>query len=429
MDLMWVMMGLFFILLFLNVPVATVMGITSVVYLILDGKDLLIVAQRMFAGVDSFTLMAIPLYIFAGEIMNRCGITKRIFNLASEMVGFLPGGLAQVNVLASTLFAGISGSTSADVASLGVMEIAGMNEAGYSRLYSTAVTAASATIGSIIPPSILMVLYSSLTGVSCGKLFVAGVIPGLLVCVSQLLFCRFKAMKDPKNCDGNYRPKFNLKRLGKAFLDAVPALLMPLIIVGGTLSGVFTATEAGAVAGLYGILVGIFYFKAIDLKGLLESIKSTAHIVGQGSFIFAATSAFSYCLAIEQVPNKLGKIITGLTSNPYLLMLLIIIVMLVVGCFMDTSAAAIIMVPILEPIAAGIGFNPIHFAMVMVLTFIIGGITPPVGATLFIATSVGNVKFEDLVRDIWPLVALFALVMFAVAYYPPLATFLPSLVK
>ena len=236
-------------------------------------------------------------------------------------------------------------------------------------------------------------------------------------------------MKDPKNCDGNYRPKFNLKRLGKAFLDAVPALLMPLIIVGGTLSGVFTATEAGAVAGLYGILVGIFYFKAIDLKGLLESIKSTAHIVGQGSFIFAATSAFSYCLAIEQVPNKLGKIITGLTSNPYLLMLLIIIVMLVVGCFMDTSAAAIIMVPILEPIAAGIGFNPIHFAIVMVLTFIIGGITPPVGATLFIATSVGNVKFEDLVRDIWPLVALFALVMFAVAYYPPLATFLPSLVK
>ena len=429
MDLMWVMMGLFFILLFLNVPVATVMGITSVVYLILDGKDLLIVAQRMFAGVDSFTLMAIPLYIFAGEIMNRCGITKRIFNLASEMVGFLPGGLAQVNVLASTLFAGISGSTSADVASLGVMEIAGMNEAGYSRPYSTAVTAASAPIGSIIPPSILMLLYSSLTGVSCGKLFVAGVIPGLLVCVSQLLFCRFKAMKDPVNCDGNYRPKFNLKRLGKAFLDAVPALLMPLIIVGGTLSGVFTATEAGAVAGLYGILVGIFYFKAIDLKGLLESIKSTAHIVGQGSFIFAATSAFSYCLAIEQVPNKLGKIITGLTSNPYLLMLLIIIVMLVVGCFMDTSAAAIIMVPILEPIAAGIGFNPIHFAMVMVLTFIIGGITPPVGATLFIATSVGNVKFEDLVKDIWPLVALFALVMFAVAYYPPLATFLPSLVK
>ena len=429
MDLMWVMMGLFFILLFLNVPVATVMGITSVVYLILDGKDLLIVAQRMFAGVDSFTLMAIPLYIFAGEIMNRCGITKRIFNLASEMVGFLPGGLAQVNVLASTLFAGISGSTSADVASLGVMEIAGMNEAGYSRPYSTAVTAASATIGSIIPPSILMVLYSSLTGVSCGKLFVAGVIPGLMVCISQLLFCRFKAMKDPANCDGNYRPKFNLKRLGKAFLDAVPALLMPLIIVGGTLSGVFTATEAGAVAGLYGILVGIFYFKAIDLKGLLESVKSTAHIVGQGSFIFAATSAFSYCLAIEQVPNKLGKIITGLTSNPYLLMLLIIVVMLVVGCFMDTSAAAIIMVPILEPIAAGIGFNPIHFAMVMVLTFIIGGITPPVGATLFIATSVGNVKFEDLVRDIWPLVALFALVMFAVAYYPPLATFLPSLVK
>ena len=429
MNLMWVMMGCFFVLLLLNVPVATVMGISSIVYLILDGKDLLIVVQRMFAGVDSFTLMAIPLYIFAGEIMNRCGITRRIFNLASEMVGFLPGGLAQVNVLASTLFAGISGSTSADVASLGVMEIAGMNEAGYSRPYSTAVTAASATIGSIIPPSILMVLYSSLTGVSCGKLFVAGVIPGLLVCFSQLFYCRYKAMKDPTNCDGNYRPQFNLKRLGKATLEAIPALLMPLIIVGGTLSGVFTATEAGAVAGLYGVIVGFLYFKALDLKGLIDSIKATAITVGQGSFIFAATSAFSYCLAIEQVPNKLGKIITSVSSNPYILMLLIIFVMLLVGCFMDTSAAAIIMVPILEPIAAGIGFDPIHFAMVMVLTFIIGGITPPVGATLFIATSVGNVKFEELVKDIWPLVALFAIVMFAVAYYPPLSTFLPSLVK
>lgn len=429
MNLMWIMLAVFFVLLLINVPVATVMGISSVIYLLLDGKDLLIVTQRMFAGVDSFTLMAIPLYIFAGEIMNRCGITKRIFNLASELVGFLPGGLALVNVLASTLFAGISGSTSADVASLGVMEIAGMTESGYSRPYSTAITCASATIGSIIPPSILMVLYSSLTGVSCGKLFVAGMIPGILVCITQMLYCLYKAVRDPKRCDGDYRPKFNLRRLVKATLQAIPALFMPFIIVGGTLSGIFTATEAGAVAGLYGVIVGIFYFKAIDLKGVLESIKATAVTVGQGSFIFATTSAFGYCLAIEQVPNKLGELITGISSNPYVLMLLIILVMLLVGCFMDTSAAAIIMVPILVPIAKIVGFNEIHFAMVMVLTFIIGGITPPVGATLFIATSVGNVKFEDLVRNIWPLVVLFALVMFAVAYFPPLATFLPSLVK
>lgn len=429
MNLMYLMMGIFFVLLILNVPVATVMGVASIVYLLIDGKSCLIVVQRMFGGVDSFTLMAIPLYIFAGELMNRCGITRRIFRLASELVGFFPGGLALVNVLASTMFAGISGSTSADVASLGVMEIAGMTEAGYSRPYSTAITCASATIGSIIPPSILMVLYSSLTGVSCGKLFVAGVIPGLLVSLSQMSFCYFKAKRDPINCDGNYRPKFNFTNLLKAAGDAIPALIMPMIIVGGTLSGIFTATEAGAVAGLYGIFVGIFYYKEIDLKDLKESVMSTAVTVGQGSYILAATSAFSYCLAIEQVPNKLGNLILSVSSNPYIVLLMMILVMMLIGCFMDTTAAAIIMVPILEPIAASMGFDPIHFAMVMVLTFIIGGITPPVGATLFIAVSVGKIKFNELVSEIWPLVVLFAAVMFSVAYIPAIATFLPSLVK
>lgn len=429
MNLMWLMMGIFFVLLILNVPVATVMGVASIVYLLIDGKSCLIVVQRMFGGVDSFTLMAIPLYIFAGELMNRCGITRRIFRLASELVGFFPGGLALVNVLASTMFAGISGSTSADVASLGVMEIAGMTEAGYSRPYSTAITCASATIGSIIPPSILMVLYSSLTGVSCGKLFVAGVIPGLLVSLSQMCFCYFKAKRDPVNCDGDYRPKFNFINLLKATADAVPALIMPMIIVGGTLSGIFTATEAGAVAGLYGVFVGIFYYKEIDLKDLKESVMSTTVTVGQGSYILAATSAFGYCLAIEQVPNKLGKLILSVSTNPYIVLLMMILVMMLIGCFMDTTAAAIIMVPILEPIAASMGFDPVHFAMVMVLTFIIGGITPPVGATLFIAVSVGKIKFNELVSEIWPLVALFAAVMFSVAYIPAISTFLPSLVK
>lgn len=241
----------FFALLLIGVPVAAVMGISSMLYLLTRGTDILTIPQRMFAGADSFTLMAIPLYIFAGEIMNRCGITRRIFKFASEIVGFLPGGLALVNVLASTMFAGISGSTSADVASLGVMEIGGMTEAGYSKSYSTAITCASATIGSIIPPSILMVLYSSITGISCGKLFVAGMIPGIMVSVSQMIYCLYKAKTDPENCDGNYRPKFNSHNLLVAAKDAIPAMIMPVIIIGGTLSGVFTATEAGAVASVW----------------------------------------------------------------------------------------------------------------------------------------------------------------------------------
>ena len=384
--------------------------------------------QRMFAGADSFSLMAIPLYIFAGEIMNRCGITRRIFNFASEIVGFLAGGLALVNVLASTMFAGISGSTSADVASLGVMEIAGMTEAGYSRSYATAITCASATIGSIIPPSILMVLYSSITGISCGKLFVAGMIPGILVCGTQMLYCYAKAKRDPQNCDGNYRPAFNGRRLLAAAKDAIPAMIMPLIIIGGTLSGVFTATEAGAVAGLYGVIIGVFYYKEFRFNDLIETIKSTAFTVGQSSLIFASTSVFSYCIAILQLPNKLSMLISGVTTNPYIVMFLMILAMMCIGCFMDTTPAAIIMVPIFQPLAASFGFDPIHFGMVMVLTFIFGGITPPVGATLFIASSVGNVSLAKLVKDMWPLILLFFIVMMLVAYVPQISTFLPTLI-
>ena len=426
---MAILMGSFFALLLVGIPVVAVMGIASMLFLLADGQSLLVLPQRMFAGVDSFTLMAIPLYIFAGDIMNRCGITRRIFRFASEIVGFLPGGLALVNVLASTMFAGISGSTSADVASLGVMEIRGMTEAGYSRSYSTAITCASATIGSIIPPSILMVLYASLTGISCGKLFVAGIIPGLLVCVSQMAYCFYKAKTDPAHCDGNYRPAFNLRGLGLAAMDAIPALIMPGIIIGGTLSGVFTATEAGAVAGLYGILIGVFYYREFHLKDFIETIKTTAFIVGQSSLIFSATSAFSYCLAVLQLPKKISALISALTNNPYIILLLMILAMLAIGCFMDTTCAAIIMVPIFQPLAVSFGFDPIHFGMVMVLTFIIGGITPPVGATLFIASSVGDVPLSKLVKDMWPLIACFALVMLLIAYTPSLATFLPALVS
>lgn len=418
----------FFAFLLIGIPVAAVMGLSSMLYLISRGSDILIIPQRMFAGADSFSLMAIPLYIFAGEIMNRCGITKRIFNFASEIVGFLAGGLALVNVLASTMFAGISGSTSADVASLGVMEISGMTEAGYSRSYSTAITCASATIGSIIPPSILMVLYSSITGISTGKLFVAGMVPGLLVCTSQMLYCYFKAKKDPKNCDGNYRPKFNLKRLIISAKDAIPAMIMPFIIIGGTLSGVFTATEAGAVAGLYGLLIGVFYYKEFKISDLIETIKSTAFTVGQSSLIFASTSVFSYCIAILQLPNKLSVFIAEFTRNPYIVLFLMILAMMIIGLFMDTTPAAIIMVPIFQPLAASFGFDTIHFGMVMVLTFIFGGITPPVGATLFIASSVGNVSLSKLVKDMWPLILMFFIVMMLVAYIPAISTALPALI-
>ena len=425
---MWLIIGIFFLLLICGVPVAFDVGIASLIYLISNGKDPIILTQRVFAGGDSFTLMAIPLFIFAGEIMNACGVTKRIVRFANELVGFIPGGLAHVNILASMLFAGVSGSTSADVASIGGMMIGSMEEAGFDRPYATAVTAASATIGSIIPPSILMVLYSSITGISVGKLFMAGVVPGILVGVSQMIYAFIKAKKNPKMYDGDIKVNFSFNRMIKSFFNALPALVMPLIIIGGILSGVFTATEAGAIAGAYGLIIGIFVYKEFTFKGAIQTIISAARTSGMTMLIVASTTAFGYCLAIEKFPAQVSALLTGISTNPNVLMLLMIIAMSIIGMFMDTTSAAIIMVPIFYPIAEAVGINGIHFGMVMVLTFILGGITPPVGVTLFIATAVAKIPFIKLLKEMWPFILLFMIVLFAVAYIPALCLFVPSLI-
>ena len=366
---MWMIIGIFFLMLLIGVPVAFGVGISSMLYLALNGKDLVILTQRIFAGGDSFTLMAIPLFIFAGEIMNACGVTKRI--------------------------------------------VGSMDEAGFDRDYATAVTAASATIGSIIPPSILMVLYSSITGISVGKLFMAGVIPGILVGVSQMIYAFIKAKKNPAKYDGDVKVKFDFKRMVKSFINALPALVMPLIIIGGILSGVFTATEAGAIAGAYGLIIGIFVYKEFTFEGAIKTVLSAARTSGMTMLIVASTTAFGYCLAIEKFPEQVSALLTGISTNPNVLMLLMILAMCVIGMFMDTTSAAI-MVPIFYPIAAAAGIDGIHFGMVMVLTFILGGITPPVGVTLYIATAVAKIKFTNLLKEMWPFIALFIAVLFAV---------------
>lgn len=425
---MWTILGVFFILLIMGVPVAFDVGIASVIYLFSQGEDLIVLTQRVFAGGDSFTLMAIPLFIFAGEIMNACGVTRRIVGFANELVGFIPGGLAHVNIFASMIFAGVSGSTSADVASIGGMLIGSMNEAGFDLSYATAVTAASATIGSIIPPSILMVLYSSITGISVGKLFMAGVVPGILIGLTQMIYAFLKAKSNPDMYDGNNKLRFNGKRCLKAFINAVPALIMPLIIIGGILSGVFTATEAGAIAGLYGLLIGVFLYKEFTFKGAIHTIISSAKTSGMTMLIVSGATAFGYCLAIEKFPNQVSKLITGVSSNPNVLMLLMILAMTIIGMFMDTTSAAIIMVPIFFPIAEAAGINGIHFGMVMVLTFVLGGITPPVGVTLYIAVAVAKLKLGQLLKEMWPFILLFVAVMMLVAYVPMVCLFLPNLI-
>ncbi|SKC65893.1 TRAP transporter large permease [Maledivibacter halophilus] len=418
----------FFALLVSGVAVSFTLGLSSLLYLVLTDTNLIVITQRMFAGSDSFTLMAIPLFIFAGEIMNECGVTKRIINFSQSLLGFIAGGLANVNIFASMIMAGISGSTTADVASIGNMLIHSMEKSGYNRAYATAITAASGTIGSIIPPSILMILYGSITGISIGKLFLAGVIPGILTGVAQMIYAVYKAKKNPNLYDGN-SVIFNWKDLRKNFLDAIPALIMPLIIIGGILSGVFTATEAGAIASLYGLIIGIFVYKEFKGNRILSTLLNSAKTTGMSMLIVAAAMTFSWILAKEGFPREVANMINGVSQEPSIVLLAMILVMMIIGCFMDTTAAAIIMVPIFAPIAQQIGLDPIHFAMIMVLTFILGGITPPVGITLYVASAVGNVKIKPLLKEMLPLILISLIILMMVAYIPQITMFLPNLLN
>ena len=425
---MGIVIILFFVLLILGIPITFTMGLSSMAYLLMNGKDLIIIAQRFFAGGDSFTLMAIPLFIFAGEVMTSCGVTTRLVRFANSLVGFIPGGLAHVNVVDSMMMGGISGSTTADIASIGAMLVDAMDKAGYDRKYATALSAASATMGSIIPPSIIMVVYASITGISVGKLFIAGIIPGIMTGALQMIYVYYKAKKNPGKYYGS-KTSFSLRELRKTFIDAIPAIIMPVIIIGGILSGVFTATEAGAIASAYGILVGIFVYKEFDVKRVIRTAISSMKTTGMTMLIVASAMLFSYCLAIERFPVRVSSAITGISENPNIVMFMMILVMIVVGCFMDTTSAAIIVVPIFAPIAASLGINEIHFAMVMVLTFILGGITPPVGVTLYVASAVAKISLIDIMKEMWQFIIIALIVLFAVAYIPQICLFLPNFVR
>jgi tripartite ATP-independent transporter DctM subunit len=416
----------FLMLLVIGVPVAFNLGISVILYLLFSGQQFIIMPQRMFAGADSFTLMAIPLFIFAGEIMNACGITKRIVKFSQSVVGFIAGGLAHVTIIANIIMAGISGSSTADVAALGGMLIPAMANDGYNRAYSSAINAMAAAIGSIIPPSILMILYGSITGISIGSLFVAGFVPGLLIGLGFMIVAYIKAKKNPEQFDGE-KMNFSWKNLMVSFFEAIPALIMPLIIVGGILSGVFTATEAGAVAGLYGILVGIFVFKEIKLKDFPHIILNSASVTGMSMIIVSCAILFSWILAYEGFPMQMANLLTNISSDKNVLLFLMIVIMLIIGCFMDTTSAAIIMVPIFHPIAMSLGLNSVHFGFVMVLTFIMGAVTPPVGISLFVATAIGKVTYGELVKHVWPFLAVMFTVLLATAYIPEIAMFLPRL--
>ena len=374
-----------------------------------------VIPQRMFGGIDSFPLMAIPFFILAGELMNATGITVRLVRFAHLIVGRVPGGLAQANVVASIFFAGLTGAGVADTSAIGSILIPAMVEEGYSPEYSAAVTASSSVIGPIIPPSIVMVIYGSTVGLSIGALFAAGFVPGLLIGLGLMVVCHYYAIK--LNHPRRLEP-VTIKEFLIGFKDAFIALLMPLIIIGGILSGMFTPTEAAAVAVGYALLAGVFVFRTLTFKSVMECMAKTARTSSIILFIIGSAAVFGWAMTVERVPQQIAELFLSLTDSPAVMLMLINIFLLIMGMFMETGANVIILAPILAPIAAKFGIHPLHFALVMIVNLNIGLATPPLGVCLFVACPIAGVTLEELTKAILPFLLVEVAVLLLITYVP-----------
>jgi len=414
----------FIVLLFLGMPVAFAMLVADLVTIWYIG-DLpwVIVPSKLFLSLNSFPLMAVPFFILAGEIMNRGGITTRIVQFALALVGHFRGGLAHVNVVSNMLMAGVSGSAAADASAIGSMLIPSMVRAGYPPRFSVGLTAAASTMGPIIPPSILMVIYGSVTGLSVGALFLGGIIPGVLVGLGLMVLVNYYARREGYT---RASQRASLVTVWQRFREAFWALLTPLIIVGGILSGVFTATESGALACVYAIIVGLFFYKELRLRDFPTVFVNAAVMTAVSMVVIAAASIFGFLLARAHFSAVLVSWITRMSVEPALVWLLIIGVLLVVGMFVEALAAMLIFIPVLVPLAKAMGFNELHFALVFIMMILVGAITPPVGLLLYIACAIGRVPVSKAL--IWPFVWAIMAVILVVVTLPATVTFIPSLI-
>ena len=420
-----VLFAIFFLLMFLGVPIAFSLGISSFVYIISSDLPMAAMAQKMFYGMDSFTLLCIPGFVLAGSLMNVGGITDRIVNLSDKLIGHIRGGLSLGNIVSSMIFAGISGTALADTASIGGVMIPAMKKQGYSSAFSAAVTSASSTIGPIIPPSLPMIIAGSLTGISVGKMFIAGAVPGLLLgagllIVSYIISC---IKKHPQG------QKSTLKEKIIALKDAFWAIMLTVIILFGILGGVFTPTEASIIAVLYAAIIGKFVYKELTLKKLpaviLSSIITTASIM----MIVGFANVFAWILTYEKLPELLASAISGMSQNKIIILLIINLVLLFVGTFMETIAALVILFPVLLKVIEPYGVDPIQFGVIVVLNLIIGLSTPPVGVCLFTASTIGKTSISKTVKEIIPFLGVALLVLLLVTYIPAISLYLPSLFK
>ena len=417
------LLGVFLLFIVLGMPVAFSIGITSLLYLLFNDMVAVTVAQRMIAGIDKFTFLAVPFFILAGNLMNTGGITRRLFGFATSLVGFIPGGLGHANVIASIIFAGMSGAAIADAGGLGTIEIKAMTDEGYDREFSAAVTAASSTIGPIIPPSIPMIIYAAFGGVSVGKLFLAGAVPGLVMGLALMLMIYIISVR--RGYPINTRP--SLRGICISFKEAFLPLLTPGIILGGIMGGIFTPTEAAVVAAAYALILGMFVYREISWKELNQVILKTAATTTIVLFIVSTASVYGWLLAREQVPQAAARLLFSISTDPYLIMLILLGFLMIVGCFMETTASLIILVPIMAPMVTKIGIDPILFGVVMVFALMLGLITPPVGVVLYLIADIAEIPFERTVAATAPFLVPLFLVLLVVAFIPEVAMFLPNL--
>ncbi len=378
--------------------------------------------QAMMQGLNSFPLMAVPLFTFAGEVMGKGGISKRLINAAKVVSGRFTGGLGIVTIITSLFFAAIAGTGSAAVAAIGLIMIPTMVEHGYDKGYSSALVATAGTVGVIIPPSVCMVVYAVAAGASIPGLFMAGIVPGLVIGAGLIIYSYLYSKKVGYKGDDKH---YSCREVLKIFVEAIPGLLIPVIILGGIYGGVFTPTEAAAIAGVYGVLVGIYVYKEIKWSDMLHIIYRSVLLCAPVLIIIGISTGFGRILTIAQIPEKIAAAILGLTSSKYLVLMLVNILLLVVGTFMETNAAIIILTPILLPIVKILGVDPIHFGIIVVMNLSIGFITPPLGANLFMACQVGNISYDNLVKKIWPWIIVMIILLLLVTYIPGISMALP----
>ncbi len=421
--MIWILVIVFVVCLVLRFPIAFALGLACLSYLLVKGIPLIVVPMKMYSGIDVFVLLSVPGFIIAGNLMNQGGLTEKIIKFCNHLLGHIRGGLSLVNIGASMLFAGISGTAISDTASMGSIMIPAMKKEGYDTAFSCAVTAASSTVGPIIPPSVPLIIAATLSGLSVGKLFLAGAIPGLLLGIGLLFTAYFISKRR------NY-PKHERSSIGqvmRSFVATFWSLLMTFIILYGIIGGIFTPTEASIIAVVYALIIGKFVYKRLNFKNIqvvfLDSMKTSASLMVLVGF----ANLFGFILITEQIPQTISNEILGFTTNKYVVLLLINLLLIVVGTFMETIAALLILFPILLKIALAVDVDPIHFAIIAVLNLIIGLTTPPVGVCLFVASSIGKISIGAVSKAGLPFLLVSLIVLVLVTLFPWFSLVLPNL--